>query len=422
VLLAVAPAAAASAGWGRPFELVKPGTLDYLPTQLAFSASGAAAAGLAIGDVDAPGSMQAYLVSRSAHGAVSAPHKIAGASEVLALGYARSALELLVGTTPSTLDCCSGAQALKISPSGAVQRRQTLVSGLTGATLGQLVPLADGRVMAGVADERGVWTTQSSRSGTFAAKRRLTGASQSPESLSATWLGGENSLVAWTAASGPAGSANPRSIFYSLGTKGGGPRHAHSLLQVAAGHRIDQLAVARRGSTATAAWIESYSDRRGDYHSQVRAADFSSHPGARTISAGNDQAVGLSLASDAAGAQAIAWEACTSGGACTVRAATRGPNGRFGHGALLGSIDASQTPAVAVGPEGQVVVGWVRGGHPVAAVGSAASGRFGAVHVLSETTFALDLTVAFGPQRNALAAWTQGTLNPSVVAADYRAP
>jgi hypothetical protein len=68
-----------------------------------------------------------------------------------------------------------------------------------------------------------------------------------------------------------------------------------------------------------------------------------------------------------------------------------------------------------------VSVGWVRGGHPVAAVGAASSGRFGSARVLSASTFALDLTVAFGPRREALVAWTQGTLNPSVVAAAYRA-
>ena len=366
--------------------------------------------------------MQAYLVSRSARGAVSPPHKLSGASEVLALGYAGPALELLAGTTPRELDCCSAVQALRVSGRGAVQRRQTLVSGLTGATLGQLIALADGRMMAAVATERGVWTTQSNKRGVFAGKRRLTGAAQSPESLSAAWLGGENSLVAWTSASGPAGSADPRSIFYSLGSKAGGPRHRHALLQVPSGHRIDQLAVARRGSNATAAWIESYSDRRGGYHSQVRAADFGAHPGPRTLSAGSGQAAGLGFAADAAGAQAVAWESCTSADSCTVRAATRSPNGHFGHGALLGSIDASQTPAVAVGPRGQVVVGWVRAGHPVAAVGSASSGRFGALHVLSASTFALDLTISFGPGHDALAAWTQGTLNPSVVAADYRAP
>jgi hypothetical protein len=181
------------------------------------------------------------------------------------------------------------------------------------------------------------------------------------------------------------------------------------------------LAVARRGTGATAAWVDSWYDRHGAYHSQVKAADFGKRPATRTLSA-DGLAAGLSFAADAAGAQGVAWKSCTSGGTCTVRAATRGPQGAFGHGASLGAIDASQTPALAVGPKGQVVVGWVRSGHPVAAVGSAASGHFGPVHVLSDTAFALDLTVAFGPRRDALAAWTQGTLNPSVVAADYRAP
>jgi len=419
--MALAPAAA-SAAWGRPFQLVKPGTLDYLPPQLAISPSGAASAGLGIGDVDTAGSTQAYFVSRSAGGKVAALHRIGGASQVLALAYAGSVLELIVGATPGTLDCCSSAQALRVSAGGALRQRQTLVSGLTGATLGQVVPLADGRMLAAVAGERGVWATQSSKRGRFAAARRLTGASKSPESLSATWLGGESSVLGWTAASGPAGSADPRTIFYSLGSKSSGPRHAHSLLQVPAGHRIDQLQVARRGSNATAAWIESFTDRLGAFDSEIRAADFGSHPRARTISAGSGEAAGLSVASDATGAQAIAWESCASGAACTVRVATRGSNGGFGHGTQLGSIDASQTPAVAVGPSGEVVVGWVRGGHPMAAVGSAGTGRFGAAHVLSPTTFALDLTVAFGPRRDALAAWTQGTLNPSLVAADYRAP
>jgi hypothetical protein len=281
-LLAIAAPAAARAGWGRPFELVKPGTLDYLPTQLAFSGSGAVAAGLAIGDLDMPGSMQAYLVSRSARGAVSRLRKLSGASQVLALGYAGPALELLAGTTSGKLDCCSAVQALRVSGGGAVQRRQTIVSGLTGATVGQVVGLADGRMMAAVAGERGVWTAQSSKRGVFADKRRLTSASQSPQSLAATWLGGDDSLVAWTAASGPAGSADPRSIFYSQGSKADGPRHTHSLLQVPSGHRIDELSVARRGANATAAWVESYSDRRGGYHSQIRAADFSAHPRPRS--------------------------------------------------------------------------------------------------------------------------------------------
>ncbi len=327
----------------------------------------------------------------------------------------------MTGSSSETLDCCSSAQAVRIGAGGGVRRPQTVVGGLTGATLGQLVGLADGRMIAAVASEAGVWAAQSSKSGGFAAKRRLTAASQSPEALAATWLGGERSLVAWTAASGPPGSADPRAIYYALGSKSGGPRHSHTLLRVAAGRRVDALAVARRGSGATATWIESFYDRHGNYHSQVKAADFAAKPQVRTLSAAG-QASGLSYAGDTAGAQGAAWSSCGTSGSCIVHVATRGANGRFGRGVSLGAIDASQTPALAVGPNGQVIVGWVRGGHPVAAVGAASSGRFGPARVLSASTFALDLTVAFGPRREALVAWTQGTLNPSVVAAAYREP
>lgn len=410
----------AHAGWSRPFDLVKPGSLDYLPTQLAFSASGAAAAAFGIADLDTPGTSQAYFVSRSAGGAVGGPRAIAGAREVLALGFDGSALELLTGSSPSGLDCCSATQAVRITARGVVQRPQALVSGLAGATLGQLVTLADGRMLSAVATERGVWALQSRGGDRFAAQRRLTSPGQAPTSLTASWLGGESSVLAWTAASGPAGYADPRAIFYSLGSKQGGPRRAHTLLRVPAGHRIDELAAVRRGSGATATWIEGSYDARGNYHSQVRAADFGPRPGVRALSTGG-LAAGLSSAADAAGAQAVAWKTCTGNGSCTVQAATRGPSARFRTAASLGGIDASQNPAVSVGRRGQVLVGWVRAGQPVAVIGSA-GGRFGSVRALSPSVYALDLTVAFGPGRQALAAWTQGTLNPSVVGASYSGP
>lgn len=359
------------------------------------------------------------MVSRSAGGAVGQPRAIAGAREVLALGFDRSALVLLTGMSPSGLDCCSSAQAIRITGSGASKPPQTVVGGLAGGTLGQLVTLAGGRMLAAVATERGVWTLESGRDNRFTGKRRLTAAGQAPESLTASWLGAENSIVAWTAATGPAGFADPRSIFFSLGSKRSPPRRTHTLLRAGIGHRIDELAVARRRSGATAAWVESWYDARGNYHSQVRAADFRSRPQIRSLSRVDGLAAGITFAADAAGAQAVAWKTCDAGGSCTVHAATRGPSASFGTTVSLGSIDASQTPAVTVGPRGQVLVGWVRAGHPVAAAGTAAAGRFGAPRVLSASVYALDMTVAFGPRRNALAAWTQGTLNPSVVAAAY---
>lgn len=372
-------------------------------------------------NVDTPGSSQGYLVVRAADGAISPTWPLPATGQILAVGYDGSGIELLIGPTSGGLDCCSSAQAVKFTVGGSLQRPQTLVGGLTGATLGRLVVLGDARMLAAIATEQGVWALQSNRAGAFGGKRRLTSSSQAPESLSATWLGGENSLVAWTAASGLPGSAGPRGIFYGEGSKKGGPQAAHVLLTIGAGHQIDELGVARRGSGATAAWVESWYDAHG-YHSQVREADFGSHPAIGSLSAANGQASGISVAANAAGAQAVAWETCTGAGTCSVHVDTRGPKGRFGFPVALGAIDATQTPSVAVGPGGQVVVGWVRNGNPVAAVGSAAGGRFGPVQVLSSTVYALDLTVAFGPRRDALAAWTQGTLNPSVVAADYHVP
>src|SRR5262249_9724627 len=195
------------------------------------------------------------------------------------------------------------------------------------------------------------------------------------------------------------------------GSTHGSPRRSHTLLRSAAGHRLDGLAVARRGSGATAAWIESFYDRRGGYRSEVRAAGFGAKPPVPTLSS-RRLAAGLGFAGTAAGAQAAAWSSCTGAGSCTVHAATRGPRARFGHSISLGSIDASQSPAVAVGPRGQVIVGWVRSGHPVAAVGSAAGGRFGHRRGLSARPFALDLAVAFGPRRAPLVVWAPGARNP----------
>lgn len=408
--------ASALAGWSRPFDLVAPGSLDYLPTQLATTGSGSAA-GYTVQDVDTPGSGQAYLVLRSRTGVVGAPQAIAGARALLALAYSSRGLELLTGSSPAGLDCCSGAQAMSVGDGGRVRSTQTLVGGLAGATFGSLVALRRGGMLAVVATERGLWTQQSGAAGRFSGRRQLTGAGLAPSSVTAAGLGGEDSLVAWSAASGPAGFADPRTIFYAQGSRHGPPRRAHTLLRVPAGHRIDELGVAQRSGGATAAWIESYYDGRGEYHARVRAADFARRPRVRDFAAaGGRAAAGLTFAADAAGVQGLAWKACTTAGSCTVRVSTRGPKAPFRSPVSLGPIAASQTPALTVGPRGQVLVGWVRGGHPVAAVGRASSGHFGAARVLSPSVYAYDETVAYGPG-GALAAWAQGTLHPSVVAA-----
>jgi hypothetical protein len=407
-------AASARAGWGKPFELTKPGSLDYLGPLLAFSPQGAAAATFQVADVDRPGSAQAYVVTRSAAGKVGQPHAIAGATQVLSPAYDGRALDLLVGSSPGNQDCCSSAGTVRASPSGVTTQVHTLVGGLSGATQGQLVALAGGQMMAAVATERGVWVAQSARGGRFGAQHIVSDKGQEPVSMSAAWLGGHTSIVAWTAGTGVIGATTPHSIFYALGSRTRAPHRARVALTVAAGHRIDELAVARHGNGATLGWIESWFDRKGTYHSRAAAADLAAHPRTRALSPDNRLASGLTFDSDAGGDEALAWQSCVTADECTVQVAGRPAKGLFRSTQTLGAIDPYQAPSLTLSPRGRVLVGWVRGGHPVASVG------FGSPSVLSSTTFATASTVVFGPKSEALAAWTQGTLNPSVVAAAYR--
>lgn len=338
---------------------------------------------------------------------------------MLALTQGAHGADLLTGSSPSGLDCCSAVMAGRLGAGGALTSSQTLVAGLTGASQGRLVALAHDRMLAAVASEGGVWAAESGRGGRFAATRRLTGRAEAAQALSAAALGGENAVLAWTAATGPAGSADPRAIFYALASHRSPPHAAHTLLRAAAGHSIDELAVAGRAGQATGAWIDESFDRRGADHTQVRAADFAAHPNVRGFPAGDGISTGLSLGSDPAGAQALVYSTCRADSGCTVRVTTRGPTSAFRAVSALGAIDAGQTPALSVSPRGRVIVGWIAGGHPVAAVGSAANGRFAAARSLSPTVYAYDITVA-DSGHGALAAWTQGTLNPSIVAAADR--
>jgi hypothetical protein len=426
VVLALLPSAglpaAAQAKWGAPFQFAPPGTLDVVAPVLAISGSGTSAAAFGIQDVDTPGVSEGYVSLRPARGGAGGdrvPTAIPGSSQILAATYDGRSLQLLTGTARSDQTCCSSAQAVQVSAGGAVARARTLVSGLAGATQGRLLVLKNGAMLVAVATERGVWVVQSAKSNRFGSQHLLTHGGQMPEALDAAWLGAQSTIVAWTAATGVAGQAAPRSISYALGSKARAPHGVKTAVTIPAGHRINELAVAARHGGATAAWVESWNDKSGAYHSMVRAMDIAPHAMVRNLSPANRLASGLSFAGDLAGDQEVAWASCTLQVACQTQADGRGANGSFGVVRTLGSIDGSQEPAAAVGPHGQALVGWVRGGKPVAATASSAGGRFGTPVSLSSTTFALDLTVAFGPGGAGLAAWTQGTLNPSVVGAAY---
>jgi hypothetical protein len=260
-----------------------------------------------------------------------------------------------------------------------------------------------------------VWVNQSAKANRFGGQHLLTHGGQMPDTLDAAWLGGQSTIVAWAAATGVAGQAAPRSISYALGSKTHPPRGVKTAVTVPAGHRIDELGVAARQGGATAAWLESWFDKGNAYHSIVRAMDVAPHATVRNLSPADRLASGLSFGGDAGGDQAVAWESCTLQAACMTQVSGRGAHGSFGPVRTLGAIDASEEPSLAVGAHGRVLVGWVRGGKPVAATASSSGGRFGGPATLSSTTFALDLTVGFGSGGAAMAAWTQGTLNPSVV-------
>jgi hypothetical protein len=410
LLAAAAPALAA--GWGKPFQFQKPGTSDALAPQLAFAPGGASAAAFGTLQVDVPGSAQAQYTTRTRGGHVGSVRNVPGARRVLALTYDGPQLELLAGTSGKGQDCCSAVEAIRVGSGGAPQRPQRLVGGLSGFTQGSLVTLAGGRMLAAIATERGVWVSQSAKSDQFGA-----------QSMDAAWLGKDDSVVAWTAGSGNvAGATVPRQILIAEGSSGGAPKRAHVAITVPPGHRVDQLSAAGSAKGATLAWIESWYDKRGAYHSQVEVADVGDigshpppHPSVRALSPSGRIASGLTLVADTAGDQGATWESCTSAGACTVQGAGRAAGGSFSGAHTLGPIDPSQQPSLAISPSGQLIAGWEQGGHPVASVG------FGKPQVLSSTTYAYAVTVAYGPRRAALATWDQGTLNPSVVAVAYRA-
>jgi hypothetical protein len=405
--------AGAQAKWGHPFEFAAPQTLDVVPPQLALAGDGSAAAAFGLQDVDVPGSSEGMVTLRTAGGGLSGPHLIPAARQILDLAYDGRSLELLAGTAPAGQKCCSAAQAIRLGADGVPATPRTLVGGLAGATEGHLLALADGRMVAAVATERGVWVAQSSRGGRFAGQHRLTGAGQMPQTLAAVALGGERAMVAWTAT---AGGAGPRRITGATGSRRSAPRAARTLVTVAPGHSIDEIGLAARGGgQATVAWIESWYDRRGGYHSVAKATDLTPHAAVLALSPADRLASGLQFAGDGAGDQVAAWESCTVDDACTVNAAARRRGGAFGAARSLGVTDPAQAPALSVGPSGQAVAGWILGGDPMAAVQTTPGRGFARPARLSGAGYALDIAVAAGRGRRALAAWSQGTLNPSVV-------
>jgi len=414
--LSAALAEPAWAGWSRPAQFAPSVSLDILGPQLAFSPGGTAGMAFTVQDEDNPATSSPFAVWRTASGKLSEPRQIPGAGEVLGLAWFGRSLQLLVGDSPVGQTCCSTAGVVGLSASGRFGAPKRLASGLAGATAGQLVGLGH-RMLAAVATERGVWIGQTGSSGRWST-HRLAGAGAEPQGLDATALPHGRTAVAWVG--GSANAVGSRSIYVANGASTSAPRRSHAAITVPASDGIDEMGIAAGPGGATAAWIESWYDRRGNYHSVVVTADLAHARRTTTFAVPGTMASGLTFGADGQGDQVIAWKACTWNATCSVRAVVRSGGKSFGRPLRLGSIDATEAPTVAFSPSGDALAGWTGSGHVMAAELRPRASRFLSAHVVSSTVYASNLSLTFGPAGAAIAAWSQGTFAPDVVGAVFR--
>ena len=415
VLLAAAPA---EAGWTGPQRLAGPYSLDVLPAQLAFSSSGQAAIGFGVQNEDHPATSQAYEMTRAPSGRIIKARPIASSRQAMDLTYNGKDLSLLTGGAAGNALCCSSARLVRVDKGKPHER--VIATKLVGSAVGHLLALPKGRLMSAIATTEGVWVQLASPKGKPAPARLLTPKSAVPQTLSATGLKGDQTMVGWTAAAAQPASAPPPGIVVAEGSATRAPHGAHVAVRVATGHQIDELALGRGRSGATAAWVESFYDTAGLLHSQVSVADLTRSVRAKTFAIAGQLASGVSLASNAAGAQLLAWKICDVSGSCSVEAVARDSGKRFGSPVALGAADASQPPVAAISPRGLGLVAWIDRGHVMAAARGSGARRFAASREVSATNFAADLTLGFGPTNAALAVWTQGTLAQSVMGAQFK--
>ena len=164
----------------------------------------------------------------------------------------------------------------------------------------------------------------------------------------------------------------------------------------------------------------SWFDTLGKFHSAVEVRTLTAPGPTQTISPSFELASDLAFAANSSGGQVLAYDGCSSSGACVARAASRQGTHPFGGARYLGAADPSQQVAVAVSSRGESLVGWISpSGGVVAAAHSPHAARFGRERLVAGTSYATDLTVAFGPGRRALAAWTQGSVTPVIAGAVF---
>lgn len=413
VSVGVSPASAKS-GWGNPIRFAAPVSSDIRAPLASLSPAGVAAVSYAVGDDDAPSTFTADAAWRRSGGGVSRPYSVPAGKQVLAQTFQGGTLQLLTGGSETTNACCSSVGVIGMQAGGRFARMQPLVSGLAGATAGQLVTFGR-RTLAAIATERGVWVSESNTSARFGKAKRLAGAGSAPQSLAAAALQKGGGVVAWSG--GKTSVIGPRSIFLATGSTTQAPGGSRKILTVPGTDGIDELGVAATKGGATLAWIDSWYDTKGNYRSKAAVADAAHMNKVTSLQVPGVMASGLSIGADSRGDQVLSWKTCSWSGTCAVQVAVRTAGKAFGTPFRLGAIDATDVPDSAVAPGGQALVGWVSGGHPTASYLQPKSTRFGPAVRVSTTTFAADLTLAFRASGEAIAVWSQGTFTPEVVGA-----
>lgn len=413
-VLAICAASPAPAGarWTRAVDISGSSSVDVLGPQIAASQAGAFAVSFNEVNMDFPATAAAFVALASPHGSFRTGRTAGPAvQEVLSLAFSGRTLELLTARSPVGLPCCTTVQVIRRQANGTLGRPHTIVSGVGGPAIGQLVPLANGNLLAVIAGPARLWVTEAVRTGRFARPRGLTRRGVAPVALAVTGTPGGGSTVAWTQGAG-------RSVISANGPAGAAPSRPHTVLTVPAGHEIDGLQLVPRADGLTIGWTESWNDASGAYHSRAMAADL---PGrrrrvrARALSAAADVASGLSLATDGGDDQVAAWDVCSSD-TCAVHASVRNaPRRWFRAASRLGRIDPGETPQVTSAPLGGSLAGWITGGRVVIAQLRPGASRFGHEHPISGD-IAANLDLAFGPTGTAVATWTQGTFVTNVFA------
>jgi hypothetical protein len=413
-------APAADAGWSRVARLDGPQSRDILPALIGFSPQGQAAIAFGVQNEDDPAVSSAFVALRPASGRFHRARRIPRAREPLAVGFQAQRLALLTGNAPRRRACCGSVEVILSRAGRTFGSRATLVRGLTGDTEGRLATLAGGQLLAAVATQRGVWVAQSNVAGRFGPEHRLS-STGAPQTLGAVALAGGGSVVAWSTAVG-AGEVDPRRIEVAVGSPTAAPTAPRVVVTVPSGHSVDELALAAGAGEPTVAWIESWVDGHGGYHSRVETATVRRGARGRAVSPAGELASQLSFVANEQGRQLLAWQGCERSGACVARVASRRRSSAgFGRAERLGVADSAEAPAAALAPDGGALVGWISGGNVLVRARGPSGARFGRVRTISGSGLDADIAIAFGPGRGALAAWTQGTLAPSVFASAYHA-